>query len=98
MGTLCLDLLENTCSSALMVKTALLSIQALLSASKPDDIQDAKQVAEMYVHDQDQFLNSVRVRIESYNMHKDTADGTALCRLIDTGSPWVRMRRLCGEK
>ncbi|CAO2818317.1 unnamed protein product [Amaranthus hypochondriacus] len=47
-GAICLDILKDQWSPALTMKTALVSIQALLSAPQPDDPQDAvvaKQVA-----------------------------------------------------
>lgn len=40
-GAICLDILKDQWSPALTLKTALLSIQALLSAPEPDDPQDA---------------------------------------------------------
>ncbi|KAI5407544.1 Phosphatidylinositol/phosphatidylcholine transfer protein sfh6, variant 4, partial [Lathyrus oleraceus] len=40
-GAICLDILKDQWSPALTLKTALLSVQALLSAPQPDDPQDA---------------------------------------------------------
>ncbi|XP_043707351.1 ubiquitin-conjugating enzyme E2 27-like isoform X3 [Telopea speciosissima] len=40
-GAICLDILKDQWSPALTLKTALLSLQALLSAPEPDDPQDA---------------------------------------------------------
>ena len=40
-GAICLDILKDQWSPALTLKTALVSIQALLSAPEPDDPQDA---------------------------------------------------------
>ena len=40
-GAICLDILKDQWSPALTLKTALLSVQALLSAPEPDDPQDA---------------------------------------------------------
>ncbi|XP_073296678.1 ubiquitin-conjugating enzyme E2 27-like isoform X3 [Primulina huaijiensis] len=40
-GAICLDILKDQWSPALTLKTALLSIQALLSTPEPDDPQDA---------------------------------------------------------
>ncbi|KAL5516572.1 hypothetical protein EMCRGX_G001945 [Ephydatia muelleri] len=37
LGRICLDILKDKWSPALMIRTALLSIQALLSAPNPDD-------------------------------------------------------------
>merc|ERR1712072_695723 len=46
-GAICLDVLGKEWSPALTIRTALLSIQAMLSAPEPSDPQDA-EVAEMY--------------------------------------------------
>ena len=40
-GAICLDILKDQWSPALTLKTALLSLQALLSSPQPDDPQDA---------------------------------------------------------
>ncbi len=40
-GAICLDILKDQWSPALTLKTTLLSVQALLSATQPDDPQDA---------------------------------------------------------
>jgi ubiquitin-conjugating enzyme (huntingtin interacting protein 2) len=46
-GAICLDILKDKWSPALTIKTALLSLQALLCAAEPDDPQDA-EVADMF--------------------------------------------------
>merc|ERR1711924_378261 len=46
-GAICLDILKNEWSPALTIRTALLSLQALLSTPEPDSPQDA-EVATMY--------------------------------------------------
>jgi len=46
-GAICLDILKNEWSPALTLRTAMLSLQALLSCPNPDDPQDA-QVAGQY--------------------------------------------------
>jgi ubiquitin-conjugating enzyme (huntingtin interacting protein 2) len=88
-GAICLDILKDAWSPALTIKTALLSIQALLSAAEPTDPQDA-EVAKMYLHDHAQFLNTARFWTESYAKQTDTGDDAALSRLIDMGFPAVR--------
>ena len=40
-GAICLDILKDEWSPALTIRTALLSLQALLCAPEPDDPQDA---------------------------------------------------------
>merc|ERR1712093_233256 len=49
-GAICLDILKNEWSPALTIRTALLSLQALLSTPEPDDPQDAV-VAKQYKTD-----------------------------------------------
>merc|ERR1711865_876371 len=46
-GAICLDILKNEWSPALTIRTALISLQALMSAPEPDDPQDAV-VAKQY--------------------------------------------------
>ena len=41
-GAICLDILKDQWSPALTLKTALLSLQALLCAPEPNDPQDAE--------------------------------------------------------
>uniref|UniRef100_A0AAV1TEF2 E2 ubiquitin-conjugating enzyme n=1 Tax=Peronospora matthiolae TaxID=2874970 RepID=A0AAV1TEF2_9STRA len=85
-GAICLDILKDAWSPALTIKTALLSIQALLSAAEPTDPQDA-EVAKMYLHDQKQFLSTARFWTESYAKQTNTGDDAALSRLMDMGFP-----------
>ena len=40
-GAICLDILKEQWSPALSIKTAMLSVQALLSSPEPSDPQDA---------------------------------------------------------
>lgn len=47
-GAICLDILKDQWSPALTLKTALLSVQALLSAPQPDDPQDAVVAAQVH--------------------------------------------------
>jgi ubiquitin-conjugating enzyme (huntingtin interacting protein 2) len=51
-GAICLDILKDQWSPALTIKTALLSLQALLCAPEPSDPQDA-EVAKVYMQDAD---------------------------------------------
>ena len=46
-GAICLDILRNEWTPALTIRTALISLQALLCAPEPDDPQDA-EVARMF--------------------------------------------------
>ena len=49
-GAICLDILKNEWTPALTIRTALISLQALLCAPEPDDPQDAV-VANQYKSD-----------------------------------------------
>lgn len=49
-GAICLDILKDQWSPALTLKTALVSIQALLSAPEPKDPQDAVVAEQVILH------------------------------------------------
>jgi len=72
-GAICLDILKNEWSPALTIRTALLSLQALLSTPEPDDPQDAV-VATEYRKDFAQFEQTARNWTELYA--HDTDMGT----------------------
>lgn len=56
-------------SPALTIKTALVSLQALLSAPEPNDPQDA-QVAGQYLKDKDTFDKTAREWTKMYATNK----------------------------
>lgn len=58
-GAICLDVLKDQWSPALTLKTALLSLQALLSSPQPDDPQDAV-VARQYLREFETFEKTAR--------------------------------------
>jgi len=58
-GAICLDILKDEWSPALTIRTALLSLQALLCAPQPDDPQDAV-VASQYKADRPLFEATAR--------------------------------------
>merc|ERR1711870_209027 len=64
-GAICLDVLGKEWSPALTIRTALLSIQALLSAPEPSDPQDA-EVAEMYKHNRELFMQTAKYWTETF--------------------------------
>merc|ERR1719436_1809521 len=71
-GAICLDILKDQWSPALTIKTALLSLQALLCAPEPNDPQDAV-VAKQYLNDQPLFVSTARHWTETYaNPHEDS--------------------------
>jgi ubiquitin-conjugating enzyme (huntingtin interacting protein 2) len=69
-GAICLDILKDQWSPALTIKTAMLSLQALLSMPEPDDPQDAV-VATMYKSDIDKFNSTARFWTETYARAKE---------------------------
>ncbi|SAM00033.1 hypothetical protein [Absidia glauca] len=58
-GAICLDILKDAWSPALSIRTALLSLQSLLSSPVPDDPQDA-QVAAHYKSDLEGYEKTAR--------------------------------------
>lgn len=64
-GTICLDILKNEWSPALTVRTALISLQALMSAPEPDDPQDAV-VAKQYKENQSDYNAQAKFWTETY--------------------------------
>lgn len=64
-GAICLDILKNEWSPALTIRTALISLQALLSAPEPDDPQDAV-VAKQYKEKQEEFQTTAKYWTDTY--------------------------------
>jgi len=64
-GAICLDILKSEWSPALTLRTALLSLQALLSTPNPDDPQDA-QVAGQYKQDRKKFEATAKQWTDMY--------------------------------
>jgi len=64
-GAICLDILKDQWSPALTIKTALLSVQVLLTSPEPDDPQDAV-VANMYKSNIDEYNRTAKFWTESY--------------------------------
>ena len=58
-GAICLDILKNEWTPALTVRTALISLQALMCDPVPDDPQDA-EVASMYKSDYELFKKTAK--------------------------------------
>ncbi|EGR30577.1 ubiquitin-conjugating enzyme family protein, putative [Ichthyophthirius multifiliis] len=64
-GAICLDILKNEWSPALSIRTALLSLQALMCAPEPDDPQDAV-VAQQYKNQKDQYIKTAKEWTKNY--------------------------------
>ncbi|GBE60276.1 ubiquitin-conjugating enzyme [Babesia ovata] len=83
-GAICLDILKNEWSPALTIRTALLSIQALLSAPEPDDPQDA-EVASMYRRNYGEFERTARLWTTNFAHNRgDTREGK-VDKLLEMG-------------
>jgi len=81
-GAICLDILKKEWSPALTIKTALISVQALLAAPEPDDPQDGV-VAKEYLGDFEKWKKTARLWTEQYAMA--SADTQILAPLLEMG-------------
>jgi ubiquitin-conjugating enzyme (huntingtin interacting protein 2) len=64
-GAICLDILKNEWTPALTIRTALISLQALMCAPVPEDPQDA-QVASQYKTDIKAFNETAKYWTDLY--------------------------------
>ena len=76
------DILKDQWSPALTIKTALLSLQALLCSPEPRDPQDA-EVAKMYMSNREEFDRTARFWTEMYA--KETSKDDAIARVCEMG-------------
>ncbi|KAJ3219994.1 hypothetical protein HDU67_007727 [Dinochytrium kinnereticum] len=91
-GAICLDILKDQWSPVLTLKTALISLQSLLSDPAPDDPQDA-QVARHYLSDRPGFEVTARQWTQAYAKQDGDAasseeaglDQGAIKRICDMG-------------
>lgn len=81
-GAICLDILKDNWSPALTIKTALLSLQALLCSPEPSDPQDA-EVAKMYISNRDEFSRTAKFWTDSYA--KPSSKEDAITRVCEMG-------------
>ncbi|QHN98216.1 ubiquitin-conjugating enzyme E2 27 isoform X1 [Arachis ipaensis] len=92
-GAICLDILKDQWSPALTLKTALLSVQALLSAPQPDDPQDAV-VAQQYLKDYQTFVNTARYWTESFAKPTSLGIEDKVQKLVEMGFPEAQVRNI----
>eukprot|EP00878_Enallax_costatus_P001909 GHUV01002070.1.p1 GENE.GHUV01002070.1~~GHUV01002070.1.p1 ORF type:complete len:195 (+),score=50.75 GHUV01002070.1:456-1040(+) len=83
-GAICLDILKDQWSPALTLKTALLSLQALLASPQPDDPQDAA-VAKMYLTDRTAFNKMAKYWTESFAMANGGNDEEKIQQIVEMG-------------
>ncbi|KAK1257405.1 Ubiquitin-conjugating enzyme E2 27 [Acorus gramineus] len=91
-GAICLDILKDQWSPALTLKTALLSIQALLSAPEPDDPQDAV-VAQQYLRDHATFVATARYWTEAFAKRVTVGIEEKVQKLVEMGFPENSVRK-----
>eukprot|EP00877_Chromochloris_zofingiensis_P004960 jgi/Chrzof1/14465/Cz09g03280.t1 len=84
-GAICLDILKDQWSPALTIKTALLSLQALLSSPQPDDPQDAV-VARQYLSEYSTFQKTAKYWTEAF-AQPDSGNESKIQNIVDMGFP-----------
>ncbi len=94
-GAICLDILKDQWSPALTLKTALLSIQALLASPEPKDPQDAV-VAKQYMAEHETFLKTAREWTQQHATGVDP-DAHKVARLTEMGFSEGAVRRALSE-
>ncbi|CAI9275226.1 unnamed protein product [Lactuca saligna] len=85
-GAICLDILQNNWSPALNLKTALLSLQALLSVPEPNDPQDAV-VAEQALNDHASFVATAKSWTEEFAKGSSADFNVKVQKLVEMGFP-----------
>ncbi|XP_018810970.1 ubiquitin-conjugating enzyme E2 27-like [Juglans regia] len=90
-GAICLDILKDQWSPALTLKTALLSVQALLSAPEPDDPQDAV-VAKQYLREYQTFVATARYWTETFAKASSLGVEEKVQKLVEMGFTDVLVR------
>lgn len=90
-GAICLDILKDQWSPALTLKTALLSVQALLSAPQPDDPQDAV-VAQQYLKEYQTFVGTARYWTEAFAKASSLGIEDKVKKLAEMGFPEAQAR------
>lgn len=88
-GAICLDILKDQWSPAMTLKTALLSVQALLSSPEPDDPQDAV-VAKQYLKDYQTYVGTARYWTEAFA--KTLGVEEKVQKLVEMGFPEDEVR------
>ena len=82
-GAICLDILKNEWTPALTIRTALISLQALMCAPVPTDPQDA-QLATQYMNDINAFNQTARQWVQNYATPDGPIKGK-IKELVDMG-------------
>ncbi|KAL6946311.1 Ubiquitin-conjugating enzyme E2 1 [Hanseniaspora osmophila] len=72
-GAICLDILKDAWSPVITLKSALISLQALLQSPEPNDPQDA-EVARHYIKDKEGFEKTARLWTKLYATNKTSTN------------------------
>lgn len=88
-GAICLDILKNEWTPALTIRTALISLQALLCAPEPDDPQDAV-VAGMYKNEPQKFAKTAKDWVQQFAM--GNPEDLKVKQLMEMGFPEAQCR------
>lgn len=99
-GAICLDILKNEWSPALTIRTALISLQALLSAPEPDDPQDAV-VAKQYKEQREAFNEQAKHWTEAFakGVVSDETKINELCEMgFDRPTVEAALKKANGNK
>ncbi|MCO5603973.1 hypothetical protein L7F22_058130 [Adiantum nelumboides] len=83
-GAICLDILKDQWSPALTLKTALLSLQALLSTPEPGDPQDAV-VAEQYLKQYSTYVSTARYWTETFAKRSSVGLQEKVLKFVEMG-------------
>lgn len=100
-GAICLDILKDEWSPALTIRTALLSLQALLCAPQPgkayaDDPQDAV-VASQYKSNKAEFDRTAREWTRTHARDLSEVREESVRKLTEMGFPEADVRRVLTE-
>lgn len=88
-GAICLDILKNEWTPALTIRTALISLQALLCAPEPDDPQDAV-VANQYKSDIKRFNAQAKAWVQEYALNNP--EDIKVAQLMEMGFDEAKCR------
>ena len=95
-GAICLDILKDEWSPALTIRTALLSLQALLCSPEPDDPQDAV-VASQYKNQREVFNQTARAWTLEHAKDPQQVYEEKVKRLCEMGFPEEAVRKALNE-
>eukprot|EP01022_Parablepharisma_sp_SALTPOND_P033815 TRINITY_DN89713_c1_g1_i1.p1 TRINITY_DN89713_c1_g1~~TRINITY_DN89713_c1_g1_i1.p1 ORF type:complete len:262 (+),score=0.97 TRINITY_DN89713_c1_g1_i1:112-786(+) len=85
-GAICLDILKNEWTPALTIRTALISLQALLCAPEPKDPQDA-EVAKQYLSNRKLFEQTAKEWTKKYAKDPSEIHAEKVKKLMEIGFP-----------